>query len=81
MKNLEHEILLIFHQLVHQTFLGSIKLLDYTKKEASELADTIAIKGGTTEAGLKIMKKKKINNIFFNTLSSAYKRAKILGKK
>ena len=43
----------------YKTFLGSLKLLQQTNKNASELANTIAIKGGTTEAGIKVMKKKR----------------------
>jgi len=73
-KHLNKKILL-------QTFLGSIKLLQSTDKQASEMADIIAIKGGTTEAGIKIMKKNHIDKILSKTILSAYKKAKLLGKK
>ena len=51
------------------------------KTSAPQLSNTIAIKGGTTEAGLNIMKKNNINKIFSNVILTAYKRANFLGKK
>ena len=68
-------------ELILSTFLGSLKLMEKTKKEPDDLANSIAIKGGTTEAGIKVLKKNKINNIIYNTFLAAYKRASILGKK
>ena len=47
----------------------------------SELANNIAIKGGTTEAGIKIMKNNDIHKILLKTLLSAYQKANLLGKK
>ena len=43
--------------MVLSTILGSVKLMEKTKKEPSDLADSIAVKGGTTEAGIKILTK------------------------
>ena len=43
--------------LVVETFLGSILLMLKTKRSSKDLAEHIAIKGGTTEAGIKILKK------------------------
>ena len=68
-------------KIIFQTFLGSLLLQKKTKKTAYKLSNTIAIKGGTTEAGLKMMKKKNINRIIEQTLVSAYKKARQLGKK
>ena len=68
-------------KIILQTFLGSLKLLQHTNKNSSELANSIAIKGGTTEAGLKIMKKNDIHKILLKTLLSAYQKANLLGKK
>ncbi len=66
--------------LVHQTFKGSVKLLDSNYLSAEKLVTTVATKGGTTEAGLKIMKKNKIHNIFIKLIKSSYQRAKAQGK-
>ena len=68
-------------KIIFQTFLGSLKLQQKTKQTAKKLSNTIAIKGGTTEAGLKIMKKNNLNKIFLATLLSAYSKARYLGKK
>ena len=67
--------------LVEQTFKGSIDLLSRSKMSAEELVKTVATKGGTTEAGLYVMKKNKIHKIFVDTLNTSYKKAKDQGKK
>lgn len=68
-------------KLVHQTFLGSINLLLKEKQKASILVKNIAVKGGTTEAGLNEFKKNKVlYKIFKNVVKAAYGRAIQLGK-
>ena len=66
--------------IVLQTFKGSINLLLKNDLNAYELVKTVATKGGTTEAGLKIMKKNKIHNVFNDLTKAAYKKAKDHGK-
>jgi len=68
-------------RIILQTFLGSLKLLQHTNKNASELANSIAIKGGTTEAGIKVMKKNDVHKTLLKTLLSAYQKANLIGKK
>ena len=70
----------IAREMVLSTILGSVKLMEKTKKEPSDLANSIAVKGGTTEAGIKILQKYKPNKIMYNTFLAAYKRASKLGK-
>ncbi len=65
-------------ELVLTTILGSIYLMQETKKEPDELEKSIAVKGGTTEAGIKNLKKNNIDKIIYKTYISAYKRAKKL---
>ena len=68
-------------KLVHQTFLGSINLLLKEKQSASILAKKIAVKGGTTEAGLNIFQNKKIlHDTFKKAIRAAYTKANQLGK-
>ena len=68
-------------KLVHQTLFGSINLLLKEKQSASILANNIAVKGGTTEAGLNIFKNKKtLHEIFKKVVKAAYSRANHLGK-
>ena len=67
-------------KLVVETFLGSIFLMLKTNKNSKDLANSIAIKGGTTEAGIKILKKHKVDKIINKSINAAYKRAIHLGK-
>jgi pyrroline-5-carboxylate reductase len=67
--------------LISSTMLGSILLIQETRKEPNELAKEIAVKGGTTEAGIKNLQNNNIDKIIFKTYISAYNRAKVLGKK
>ena len=70
----------IAREMILYTILGSAKLMEKIKKEPSHLANSIAVKGGTTEAGIKILKKSKPDKIMYNTFLAAYKRASKLGK-
>ena len=68
-------------KLIHQTFLGSINLLIKKKLKASSLSENIAVKGGTTEAGLNEFKRNKIlYKIFDKVVKAAYIKSKKLGK-
>ena len=40
----------------------------------------VATKGGTTEAGLKVMQKHKMHNIFRNLTKASFNKAKKQGK-
>jgi len=71
----------ISRDLIFYTFLGSLKLMQVTNKEPFELAKSIAVKGGTTEAGIKILNKSNMTNIIYKTFLAAYKKANKLGKK
>ena len=70
----------ISRELILSTFIGSSKLMEITKKDPKKLANSISVKGGTTEAGIKILKNNNINEIMYNTFSNAFKRASKLGK-
>ena len=71
---------LVSRELVLSTILGSAKLMEKTKQNPVELANSIAVKGGTTEAGIKVLKKNNPNRIMYNTFLAAYKKALKLGK-
>ena len=70
----------IAREMILSTILGSVKLMEKTKKEPSDLAESIAVKGGTTEAGIKTLQKNKPFKIMYNTFLAAYQRASKLGK-
>ena len=68
-------------KLVHQTLFGSINLLLKNNLSALKLSDLIAVKGGTTQAGLDQFKNKKIlHKVFKRVIKAAYNRANLLGK-
>ena len=66
--------------LVSQTFRGSINLLLKNKISPKILVSTIATKGGTTEAGLKVMNKRDIHKIFIELTKASFKKAREQGK-
>ena len=68
-------------EIILQTFLGSINLMRQSKKTSKELAQNIAISGGTTEAGINVMKKNKVHRILSSTLFTAFTKANRLGQK
>ena len=70
----------IANTLVTQTFNGSISLLVKKNISAEKLVQTVATKGGTTEAGLKVMKQNKMHEIFKKLVKSSYKKAKQQGE-
>lgn len=66
--------------LILSTLLGSAKLMQQTNKKPDYLANSIAVRGGTTEAGIDVLKKNNINKIIYNTFLAAFKKASKLGK-
>ena len=67
--------------LIYQTALGSISLLSKDIRSASELKKSIAIKGGTTEAAIKVFEKKSVfKNIIKKAIKAAYLQSIKLGK-
>ena len=72
----------IAKELVYQTAFGSIKLLINNSKGAEKLTNDIAIKGGTTEAAIRLFKKdNQLKNMINKAVKAAYKRAIELSKK
>ena len=72
----------IAKELVYRTAFGSIKLLINNSLSAEKLTNNIAIKGGTTEAAIRIFKKNnQLKNIIDKAIKAAHKRAIELSKK
>ena len=70
----------VTRKIIYQTLIGSTYLLTNEKKDASILANNIAIKGGTTEAGLQIFKNKQIlHKTLEKVIKAAYIKATQLG--
>ena len=70
----------ISRELVISTILGSTKLMQKTNEEPDKLAKSIAVKGGTTEAGIKVLKKHNIKKMIYSSCLAAYRKAVKLGK-
>ncbi len=61
-----------------QTLLGASKMLELTKKTPEQLSQAVTSKGGTTEAGLKILAKHKVFKSITLAVEQAIQRAQIL---
>jgi len=66
--------------LAEQTALGTSKLLIEKKISPSALIEMVASKGGTTEAGLEVLKNSVAAEIMKNTIKAAAAKSKKLGE-
>ena len=66
--------------LVKNTLIGAVQLLDTSQQSATELKAAVTSKGGTTEAALTILRSKNTEKIWEEAIKTAYKRAKTLSK-
>ena len=67
-------------QLVYQTLLGSAHLLEKATDDAATLRAKVTSKGGTTKAAMDVFMAHKLEKIFVDALTAAYRRAKELAK-
>jgi pyrroline-5-carboxylate reductase len=68
-------------ELIAQTFWGSSKLmLESTSTPFEELRNQVTSKGGTTEAGLKVMKENNLGQILRETTLQAIAKAKEISR-
>ena len=61
--------------IVFKTILGAVTYLDATKVSPQEFVKLLSSPGGTTEAGIKLLKNKKFTNIIVQCLDSASKKS------
>lgn len=67
-------------ELAIQTFKGTAKLLQETGMSAEELIKMVTSPGGTTVAGMEVLKNSDIRKVLADTIKAAENRAKELGK-
>lgn len=67
-------------RLALEMIQGSLLVVKDTHKPLKQLVDMVTSKGGTTEAGIKVLKKYKFKKAIEATLLSAFKRSKELSK-
>jgi len=68
-------------ELAFQTALGTGKLLKEYGLTPKELINIVSSPGGTTVAGMEILKKSDVKDVLIKTIEAATKRSKELGKK
>lgn len=68
------------NELVKQTALGSINMVLKTKENIKRLREKVTSKGGTTEAALKYLSKKRFEKIIVDAIKKAFLRSKELSK-
>lgn len=68
------------YTLTLQAILGSLRYIQKTGKAFSELKMAVQTKGGTTEAAFKVLQRNNWQEIFENSLFTAYKKALALSK-
>lgn len=70
----------VSRELVLQTALGSVKMVQATGKHPAELKDMITSPGGTTIAGLRILEERALRGAFLGAVEAATLRSRELGK-
>lgn len=65
-------------ELVLQTLVGSVLLLENSQEKAAILKQQVTSKGGTTEAAFNVFNKSDFGKIFMKAINAAYKRSKEL---
>jgi len=67
-------------KITTQTFLGSIEVIKDSKVDFSVWVKKVASPGGTTQAGLDVLKNKGCKEIIQSTVKAAFMRAKTISK-
>ncbi len=71
----------IAKKLVYQTAKGSVDLLEHSDDDAKKLKNTIAVRGGTTEAAINVFQKNhQLKKIIKQAIMAALKKSIDLGK-
>jgi pyrroline-5-carboxylate reductase len=68
------------YSIALQGIIGSLLYIKETKPHLKELIKAVRTKGGVTEAGFKILKKKRWQEILEKALFAGYKRAQAINK-
>lgn len=70
----------VARKLAEQTMLGTAAYLRLSGADLGEFIDGVATKGGTTDAGMRVMRASCMKDIVADTLAAAAKRSAELGK-
>jgi len=67
-------------QIARQTFFGAAQMLRQSGRDPAELVAQVVSKGGTTEAGLKLLRRRKLDAAIAQAVVAATRRARALRK-
>lgn len=67
-------------ELAIQTFLGSAKYLDISRKHPAELRNAVTSPAGTTAEGLLVLERAGVRTAVIEAIEAAYRRTKQLGE-
>jgi len=67
-------------ELAIQTFLGSAKYLDISRKHPAELRNAVTSPAGTTAEGLLVLERSGVRTAIIEAIEAAYRRTKQLGE-
>lgn len=70
----------IAKKLITQTLLGAAEMLQVTNEAAETLRKKVTSPGGTTEAGIHVLKEHHVDQAFIECIKAATNRSKELGK-
>ncbi len=66
-------------RVLQKVFVGTMNLSAKTKQSPQEIIKQVCSKGGTTEAGMEILRESSLASLIENCITATYKRSKELG--
>ncbi len=68
-------------EILKDTYIGTAKMIENTKKSFTDLKKDVASKGGTTEAAINCLKRNHFQELIYNSIKDSIKKAKTLSSK
>ena len=68
-------------EILKETYIGTAKMIENTKKSFTDLKKDVASKGGTTEAAINCLKRNHFQELIYNSIKDSIKKAKTLSSK
>ena len=67
-------------QLIIQTLIGAAEMLSSSGKDAAKLRKEVTSPGGTTEAGIEVLRQRGVEEAFIQCIKTATEQSKKLGQ-
>ena len=68
-------------EILKDTYIGTAKIIENTKKNFTDIKKDVASKGGTTEAAINCLKRNHFQELIYNSIKDSIKKAKTLSSK